>query len=62
MQGIHLKCQYPATKLQDDLRVSVVFKNLSMCVLVFCVVSAVWSVWFHGFYSMDWSKLYFWAL
>ena len=38
-----------ATKLQDDPTVSVVFKILSICVPVFCVVTAVLSVRFHDF-------------
>jgi len=44
----------------------VVFRILNMCVLAFCVVSVVWSVWhhgsFHGFWFVDLAKLYFWAL
>jgi hypothetical protein len=50
---IPVKCQYLATKLQDDPTVSVVFKILSMCVVVFCVVcgpvSPISWFFFYGF-------------
>jgi hypothetical protein len=44
----------------------IMLRILKTCVLVFCAVSVVWSVWVNGSFCgslfVDWYRFYFWVL